>query len=107
MQKGAVTMSTAKRRKKRGVSRKYSKVWDRYRRLGLPRPKRKNPRTKPKYKLRIINPVDIKPGDRLAAGFGVFTVKSILIDGHYVTINWQENQPSVKFHRSNWPEIAY
>jgi hypothetical protein len=52
-----------------------------------------------------IDPKTIKPGDMLKCYFGIGTVKSVVIDGNYTTINWQQNQAPVKIHSSNWPEV--
>ena len=49
-----------------------------------------------------VPPESLQPGDRVIAGFGIVTVRAVETDGERVTMHWQEDQPSVTVHPSNW-----
>ncbi len=49
-----------------------------------------------------VPPESLRPGDRVIACFGIVTVRAVETDGARVTLHWQENQPSVTVHPSNW-----
>ncbi len=49
-----------------------------------------------------VPPESLRPGDRIIAPFGILTVKATETDGARVTLHWQEDQPPVTVHPSNW-----
>lgn len=58
-------------------------------------------RSSPKFTFDEVLPDDIRPGDRVGAGFGIVTVRGIAIGGDRITLYWVEDQPAVTQSRFN------
>lgn len=53
------------------------------------------------YNLESMDTNDVRPGHKLAMGFGIVTVRGIKVERDHITFYWEEPQPAVKQHRSN------